>query len=206
MTKRPDKIIKYLCIQKKQDGIFVDNNNKQLMKYYIEIPYWIGKAFDRNANKYARVEISSKILSLNEMRLNENTFRSEEYFKKIWQPRLKKIRKLNHNFIQTMPKKQNLNWFSSMDDYNNYHKELKKINEKYMKRLGVNMTNKEKIIYEFNYHNQDEITCPYCGFEHGDSSEEKKDSDVMVCHNCNEKFIWYRECTVIYNSEKTKKV
>ncbi len=67
------------------------------------------------------------------------------------------------------------------------------------------MTNKEKIIDEFNYHNQDEITCPYCGFEHGDSWEEREDSGVMICHNCNKKFIWYRECTVTYNSEIIKK-
>lgn len=135
MIKRPEKIIKYLKIQKKKDGIFLDHNKKQLMKYYIEIPYWIGKAFERNTSSYVCVEFGSRKLSLNEMRFREQCFRWNDYLEKVWQPRLKKIRKLNKGFIQSITKGKGRNWFKSMDDYNKYHTELKKLNEKYLKTV-----------------------------------------------------------------------
>jgi DNA-directed RNA polymerase subunit RPC12/RpoP len=46
----------------------------------------------------------------------------------------------------------------------------------------------------------DEIVCPRCGYEHGDSWEMEADSDDMECQECGVKFHYERCVTVDYTT------
>jgi uncharacterized Zn-finger protein len=56
----------------------------------------------------------------------------------------------------------------------------------------------------------DEVTCPYCGYEHKDSWElghNRTDNTVvphgeMNCASCNRRFKWERQVFVEYSTEK----
>lgn len=47
---------------------------------------------------------------------------------------------------------------------------------------------------------KDEITCPYCGDEGGDSWEIKEENGEEICYRCKKKFKWERYVSVSYNS------
>ena len=47
---------------------------------------------------------------------------------------------------------------------------------------------------------KDEITCPYCGYEQGDSWEASDSSDEEQCQDCEKKFCYQRETECHYNS------
>lgn len=125
--KRPDKIIKWLHIDRKTREPFVDHNGKPLFDYSIEIPYWIAKAYNP---QYARVEIRMQPLSFSLMAEEENP-EAKEYFKANWSAKLSKMRKMNHNYLLVSTKAMGQSWFKSLKDYNNYHKELCELNKKY---------------------------------------------------------------------------
>ncbi len=48
----------------------------------------------------------------------------------------------------------------------------------------------------------DEIVCPYCGYESGDSWEISADSGDDVCPDCDKKFHYERNVTVDYSTSK----
>ena len=47
---------------------------------------------------------------------------------------------------------------------------------------------------------RDEIVCPFCGVEYGDSWERRRDSGVEDCE-CGESFQWNRNVSVSYDTE-----
>ena len=47
-----------------------------------------------------------------------------------------------------------------------------------------------------------EITCPYCGYEHGDSYEISDDIGDKQCLNCDKTFSYERHVEVTYSTEK----
>lgn len=47
-----------------------------------------------------------------------------------------------------------------------------------------------------------EIVCPYCGYEHGDSSEVCADNGDYDCHECGETFFYTRNITIYYSTER----
>jgi hypothetical protein len=55
---------------------------------------------------------------------------------------------------------------------------------------------------EHNY--TDEITCPHCGYEHGDSWESSDDG-VTECDECGERFFFARDVEVTYSSRPEQK-
>lgn len=58
---------------------------------------------------------------------------------------------------------------------------------------------------EIDATNTGEITCPYCGFEYGDSQEflsGGEEDDIETCEECGKKFHWSRSICVDYNSKK----
>lgn len=46
-----------------------------------------------------------------------------------------------------------------------------------------------------------EITCPFCGYEVGDSWEIKSDSGERECDECGKEYQWSRDITVEYQSD-----
>ena len=51
---------------------------------------------------------------------------------------------------------------------------------------------------EIDHNYTDEIVCPYCGHEFGDSWEIDADSGEEECYECGKKFEFYRHIEVSY--------
>lgn len=54
---------------------------------------------------------------------------------------------------------------------------------------------------EINHEYTDEIVCPHCGYEFGDSWEFPESGDYK-CPDCDNKFKFQREIEVTYSTEK----
>lgn len=48
---------------------------------------------------------------------------------------------------------------------------------------------------------ENEITCPYCGYEFSDSWEYRQECDEEECCECGKKFHWSRNVSVDYTSK-----
>ena len=128
--KRPEKIVKYLHVESEKDGAFIDYNGKPASKYFITLPYWIVRAYKPS---HVKVEINAKHMSFSEMQKEENWEEAQKYFGENWLRKMEKMRKLNHNYILVATVGRSEEWFNSIEDYENYHKELLLLNQKYLK-------------------------------------------------------------------------
>jgi hypothetical protein len=61
----------------------------------------------------------------------ENHDETEKYLNKNWSSKLTKMRKINHNYMLVSTTAKGQSWFKTLEDYNNYHKELHNLNVKY---------------------------------------------------------------------------
>lgn len=52
-----------------------------------------------------------------------------------------------------------------------------------------------------NTYGRDEITCPYCGLDFGDSWERDTDHGIERCDDCEKDFKWVRHVSIKYESE-----
>jgi len=129
--KRPDKIIKYLHVKKELEKIWVDFNGKLRYSYSIEIPYWLGRAYKLRRSSRLKVEICEDKKSFKQQQEEENHKEFENYFKENWSNKMTKMRKLNHNYMLIAHNGKGSGWFKSIEDYNNYNKELQELNKKY---------------------------------------------------------------------------
>ena len=128
--KRPDKIVKYFHVDKERDKLWVDFNGKPSHSYVIKLPYWLGRAY-RLGYKWVKIEIDTTPKSMKQ-RIEEETKEYAQYFKENWSDKMNKMRKLNHNYLLFASGGKGKGWFKSIEDYNNYHKELKALNDKYL--------------------------------------------------------------------------
>lgn len=126
--KRPEKIVRWFPVISHNHEPFVDHNGKPLLEYTIKLPYWIAKAYNP---RYAKVEIRDKSISFADMEKEGNSEEVETYFKKNWLHKKRKLRKMNHNFLLVSTTEIAQDQFKSMQDYENYHKELRALNRKY---------------------------------------------------------------------------
>ena len=53
-----------------------------------------------------------------------------------------------------------------------------------------------------NHEYTDEIVCPYCGHEHGDSWELESDDGETNCSSCDKPFNYTRRHSVDYSTSK----
>lgn len=53
----------------------------------------------------------------------------------------------------------------------------------------------------FNWCN-DEVVCPWCGYEHGDSWELDCDEDTIECDSCGKPFQYVRNVSVTYDTHR----
>jgi hypothetical protein len=127
--KKPNKIVKWFHVEKELYDPFLDHNGKPLFKYFISLPYWIFKAYHPTRVK---VEISEDQLSYNDQ-IEQEVKREEldKYFKTNWLKKMTKMRKVNNNYMFVSLLGKSKTGFKSMEDYENYHKELQILNEKY---------------------------------------------------------------------------
>ena len=127
--KRPEKIIKWFHVEKIPEEMWIDFNGKPSHSYVIKIPYWLGRAYKLNCRR-VKIEINGTGKSMKQM-MDEETKGYMEYFKDNWSDKMTKMRKLNHNYMLVSHQGKGTGWFKSIEDYNNYHKELQNLNEKY---------------------------------------------------------------------------
>ena len=140
--KRPQKIVRWLHVEKEEREPFVDYNGKPLYKYFVSLPYWIIQSFREPF--YVRVEISKKHPCWVDMKKDEDSEEVKKYFKKYWSKKMGKMRKLNHNYMLISTQAMGKGWFKSLEDFNNYHRELGELNKKYLTdNLPLPVDNKE---------------------------------------------------------------
>ncbi len=53
---------------------------------------------------------------------------------------------------------------------------------------------------EFETYGEDEVTCPYCETQVGDSWELGGDEGERECYECGKKYEWYRNVSVDYST------
>jgi len=129
VMKQPKKVVKWLHVEKREREPFVDYNGKPLYEYFVTLPYWIIRSLREPF--YVRVEISKKHPCYRDMKEDENSQEVSKYFKKHWSEKMGKMRKLNHNYMLIATVVQPKAFFKSMEDYENYHRELGELNKKY---------------------------------------------------------------------------
>jgi len=126
--KRPEKIVMWTHVNKEKTD-FVNHLGKPLYNYTIKLPSWIGLAYNPRDIK---IEIRNKNPPFKERFEDGNHEEIRDYVKSNWSKKLTKMRKLNHNHMQifTLARgdaRKNL----SIEEYNQYHEELRALNEKY---------------------------------------------------------------------------
>ena len=70
--------------------------------------------------------------------------------------------------------------------------------------LMINFTFEHKNNKQMNHRNEDEIKCPYCGYEDKDSWEMHDDSGTWYCKECTEAFDVERIVSVTYSTYKKR--
>lgn len=128
--KRPTEITLHEIVLKKKDHIWIDHNGKQKYKYYIEIPFWIGRAYNLD-HKRVQVKIGFK-QTMGQYKADRKVV--WDYFKANWSTKVNKMRKMNSGYILVSTERVGTAFFKSIDDYNTYHVELKALNKKYKRR------------------------------------------------------------------------
>lgn len=126
--KRPDKVIQWLGVSREPHDPFLNHNGKPLFKYFIELPYWLIAAYNPFMVK---IEVNTEKLSYNERQKQTNHEEIDQYVKANWSKKLRKMRKVNNNYMLVSIKAVSKDFFKSMEDYENYHKELHQLDEKY---------------------------------------------------------------------------
>jgi hypothetical protein len=130
--KRPEKIVKWLSVDKKLNEPFIDHNGKPDYNYTVHIPYWLAKAYNPF---WVKVEIRAKNPCYADKIKEENKAETDAYLKANWRKKIDKHYKMNNGFLLVSTKAMGAGWFKSMEDYNNYHKELQELNRKYLRAL-----------------------------------------------------------------------
>jgi len=127
--KRPEKIIMWTHVNRKQSE-WVNHLGKPKYDYSIELPSWIGLAYNP---WYAKIEIWNKPPAPIHRYNAGNPDEIRAYFKSNWSEKVTKMRKLNHGYMQIFtlarcdPETRKL----SLEEYNQYHQELRDLNIRY---------------------------------------------------------------------------
>ena len=134
--KRPEKIVMWSHVNRELTD-WVNHLGKPLYKYSIELPSWIGLAY-RPWN--AKIEIHDHPPAPFDRMNDGNRDEIRAYVKENWGKKLNTMRKLNHNYMQvfTLAKNTPETRTLSVEEYNQYHQELRELNIKYgiLKRDG----------------------------------------------------------------------
>lgn len=135
--KRPEKIVMWFHVDKEKSE-YVNHLGKPLFDYTVKLPSWIGLAYNP---RHIKIEIRDKNPCFKDRFEDGDHEEIRAYVKANWGKKLTKMRKLNHNYMQifTLARadaRQNL----SLEEYNQYHQELRELNAKYGVGLTVDET------------------------------------------------------------------
>jgi len=127
--KRPEKTVMWLYVDRQKTD-FVNHLGKPLYDHIIKLPTWVGLAYKPG---YVKVEIREPSPCFRDKRAESNHEEWEPYVKKNWMKKLTKMRKLNHNYMQifTLARDDPETRKLSLEEYNQYHQELRELNAKY---------------------------------------------------------------------------
>lgn len=126
--QKPKIAIQWLYVEKEANEPYIDYNGKPLFKYFVSIPYWLIRAY---RPVYVKVEIHCNLPSYKERLDEQKNPYLMEYFKKNWSQKMRKMRKLNHNYLLVTTQGVGKGFFKSIKEYEEYHEELRRLNKKY---------------------------------------------------------------------------
>lgn len=133
--KKPDEIIICLPVESKQSE-FVRWDGKPLRDYYLKIPTWLSESYLKHGSFMVTLKVSNK-KSMYEKFKEENY---KDYVRSNWRSKLIKMRKINNDYMKVMSVIQPRAYFDTHEGYEQYHKELAILNEKYMEIEKENPT------------------------------------------------------------------
>ena len=114
---------------KREKTNWVNHLGKPLFDYSIELPSWIGLAY---RPWDAKIEIHEHPPCMRDRLETEDMEIIRAYVKENWGKKLTKMRKLNHNYMQVFTlARADVKRTLSIEEYNQYHQELRELNEKY---------------------------------------------------------------------------
>ena len=126
--KRPEKIVMWSHVKREKTN-WVNHLGKPLFDYSIELPSWIGLAY---RPWDAKIEIYEHPPCMRDRLETEDMEIIRAYVKENWGKKLTKMRKLNHNYMQVFTlARADVKRTLSIEEYNQYHQELRELNEKY---------------------------------------------------------------------------
>ena len=126
--KRPEKIAMWTHVDKEKSE-YVNHLGKPLYNYSIKLPSWIGLAYHP---RDVKIEIRDKNPSFKDRFEDGNHEEIRAYVKANWSKKLTKMRKLNHNYMQVFTlARGDVRRDLLLEEYNQYHQELRELNEKY---------------------------------------------------------------------------
>lgn len=129
--KKPEEIKIMLNVERKKSE-FVRWDGKPLYNYFINIPTWLSQSYLEHSSNFVILKVSKK-KSMHQKMQEENDSEWRPWIKETWSKKLTQMRKINNGYIKVMPSIQPKAFFDTHEGYIEYHKELKKLNEKYMK-------------------------------------------------------------------------
>ena len=128
--KKPLKLVQWLSIETVGD-VILDHNGKDYREHVIKLPYWVVKAYKLDKHRAMRVKVeilSQEVLPAPKNRIETNV---RDYFRTNWLSKVNKMRKLNGGGIKVATIQKSRSLFDTAKGYNDYHKELAELNEKY---------------------------------------------------------------------------
>jgi len=140
--KKPEKVVLWTHVNREETE-WVNHLGKPLYDYSIKLPSWVGLAYKP---WYVKVEIWDKPPAPIDRMNDGNLEEIREYVKQNWGKKLTKMRKLNHGYMQVFtlarcdPETRKL----SLEEYNQYHQELRELNAKYGIGKAIDENNKEE--------------------------------------------------------------
>ena len=129
--KKPEEVKIMLNVERKKSE-FVRWDGKPLYDYFINIPTWLSQSYFEHGSRFVILQVSKKKSMYQKMQeQNESEWRP--WVKKRWSKKLTDMRKINNGYMKIMTSLSPRAFFDTHEGYIEYHKELKKLNEKYMK-------------------------------------------------------------------------
>ena len=129
--KKPEEIKIMLNVERKKSE-FVRWDGKPLYDYFINIPTWLSQSYLKHGSNFVILKVNNK-MSINQKTQEQNESEWRPWIKERWSKKLTDMRKINNGYMKIMTSLSPKAFFDTHEGYIEYHKELKKLNEKYMK-------------------------------------------------------------------------
>jgi len=129
-VKRPERVAMWLWVER-QETPWVNHLGKPLYDYVVRLPTWVALAY---RPWKVKVEVRTHPPARVEAIAETNHEEWKRYFRENWSGKMKKIRKLNHNYMQIFPVRPRKPDYLSHEEYEEYLRELTALNAKYLRK------------------------------------------------------------------------